>query len=89
MKLEVGKVYTFAGRGELLVEELPNPPKKTTITVLGHGNLRAWMGVEEVLREATPEAIQLRHEQAKARIVECRDASCWCRRFDEQPTENP
>jgi hypothetical protein len=89
MKLEVGKVYTFAGRGELLIEELPNPPEKTTITVLGHGNYRGWMGVNEVLHETTREEILLRHEQAKSRIVECRDESCWCRRFDEQPTENP
>lgn len=81
MKLEVGKVYTFAGRGELLVEEIPNPPKKTTITVLGHGNRRAWMGVEEVMREATSGAIRLRHEQAKARIVECWHEDCWCRKY--------
>jgi hypothetical protein len=83
MKLEVGKVYTFAGWGELLIEELPNPPEKTTITVLGHGNLRAWMGVEEVLREATPEAIRLRHASAIIRNVQCRSENCWCRRFLE------
>jgi hypothetical protein len=80
MKLEVGKVYTFAGSGELLIEEIPALPKKI-ITVLGHGNLRAWMGVEEALHEATPEAISRRHKNAAARNVECRDESCWCRSF--------
>lgn len=77
MTVEVGKVYTFAGRGELLVEVVG----KTTITVLGHGNLRSWMGHEDVLREATPEAIRLRLENMRQRGVECRNEDCWCRRF--------
>lgn len=83
VELRVGRVYTFAGYGELLVEELPDPPRKTTITVRGHGNIQGWMGPEQVLREATPEAIRLRHENAKVRGVACRDESCWCRKYLE------
>jgi len=80
MTVEVGKVYTFAGRGELLVEELPDPPRKTTITVLGHGNIRAWMGVDEVVGEPTPEVVERRRQEAAARLVGCRASDCWCRR---------
>lgn len=85
MKVEAGKVYTFVGVGELLVEELPDPPEKTTITVRGHGNLQAWVGVEDAIREATPEAIRLRHANALARNVACQDETCWCRPYLETP----
>lgn len=81
MEVEVGKAYIFAGGHVCLVEEASRPPAKTTITVLGHGNLRAWMGADEVLREATPEDVQLRHRNAKERGVECTTADCWCRRY--------
>jgi len=79
--VEVGKIYTIAGCGELLVEEAPAPPAKTTITMINHGGIRVWVGVQEVLREATPEAIRLRHENARLRGLECKRNDCWCRPY--------
>ena len=83
MQVERGKVYIFAGNGDLLVEEAPDPPKKTTITVRNHGGTIAWVGVEDVLREATPDDVRAWHRARLARGVECKNAECWCRPYLE------
>lgn len=89
VQVEVGKVYTFRGGHELLVDEVyATPPKvipftgwEPVVLTRGHGNIRGSVALADVLREATPEAIRLSHANALVRNVACRAPDCWCRAY--------
>ncbi len=85
--MNVGEVWTFRGGHDLLVEELPCPPHKTTVTVLAHGNLRRWVDPEDAQRRALSKDLRLRHASMTAQKLECRDPECWCRKYLEGTLE--
>jgi hypothetical protein len=79
-KLEVGKVYTVAGCGELLLVEITEP--KGILRMASHGTMTpgCWIGQENVVREATRADLDAREAQARPRGVGCNDENCWCRK---------
>jgi hypothetical protein len=78
-KLEVGKVYTVAGRGEVLLVEITKP--KGILRVASHGTTTPgyWVDPKDVVREATRADLDAREAQARPRGVGCNDKECWCR----------
>lgn len=93
--LVAGRLYVLRGEGELLLAEavktLGVTPSRDRqyLVFLAHGNSRYHATLEQVYREATPEDVRRRHQNAMERRVECRDRECWCRKYiDEVSGEN-
>jgi len=78
-EVEAGRCYTLAGCGEMLLSELPEPPRKTTVTFRAHGGYNYFGSFSQIVKEATRADLDARHEQAAPRGLDCKDDSCWCR----------
>jgi len=50
VEYKVGDRVIMAGRGINEIVELPNPPEKTTITLLSPSGQVWWAGVEDIVR---------------------------------------
>lgn len=82
--LVVGEVYVVSGMGYMLLAELPKPPGKTTVTMRAHGNVNFWASPADVVRPVDHEFVRVHTMQARARGLECTDATCWCQRVKRE-----
>lgn len=77
MKLKIGSIYVVAGRGEMLLNTLPNQWGNVLLTQ--HNGYTYCAAQEDLIREANQEDLNARYAQAKPRGLDCKNNTCWCR----------
>lgn len=75
--LEVGKPYVIVGHGEMLLTRIHE--KTPVFAPHGSDTGSYYASTDQVIRKATREDLDRRHENAKPRGVDCKDRDCWCR----------
>jgi len=80
IELRWGAIYIITGRGEMLLDQLPN--KHNVAVMRKHGWEKYYVDVNEIVREADQTDLDARHEQAEPRGLDCKHTKCWCRKQD-------
>jgi hypothetical protein len=67
MSFELNKVYWVAGKGPMLLTELPSPPAKTTISMETAAGYTHWVSPQE-LSTITQDELRFHVEQLEASV---------------------
>lgn len=75
--LKLGVVYWIAGQGPMKIRELPDPPRKTTVTLHSPDGPNYYASLEQILHPAKPKVMDYYVEQVRSRLTVSDELLKW------------